>query len=289
MVALDSAVILNPQVWVASGHVVGLLRPDGRLPHLQAPLPRRPHRARAPAASKPSKHPGEHAECDLTEPRHFNLMFETYVGALRDDASVAYLRPGDGPGHLRQLQERHLVAARQAAVRDRADRQELPQRDHARQLPLPHARVRADGDGVLRAAGRRRGVVPRTGSTQRRQLAHRPRRPPSPTCACARTRPTSCRTTRARRRTSSTCSRSAGSELEGVANRGDYDLRQHSRGLGHDARVDRPRGALRAVRDRAGGRRRPRVARIPVRRLRRGGGRRPPAHACCACIRASRR
>ena len=81
-------------------------------------------------------------------------MFETSIGPVRDEGSLAYLRPGDGAGHLRQLQERHLVAARQAAVRHRADRQELPQRDHARELPLPDARVRADGDGVLRPAGR---------------------------------------------------------------------------------------------------------------------------------------
>ena len=39
----------------------------------------------------------------------------------------------------------------------------------------------------------------------------------------------SCRTTRRRRRTSSTCSRSAGRELEGVAHRGDFDLTQHAK------------------------------------------------------------
>jgi glycyl-tRNA synthetase len=35
---------------------------------------------------------------DLTEPRQFNLMFETYVGAVKDDASKAYLRPETAQG-----------------------------------------------------------------------------------------------------------------------------------------------------------------------------------------------
>jgi glycyl-tRNA synthetase len=34
----------------------------------------------------------------LTEPRQFNLMFKTYVGALQDEASVAYLRPETAQG-----------------------------------------------------------------------------------------------------------------------------------------------------------------------------------------------
>ncbi|HVC87115.1 MAG TPA: glycine--tRNA ligase [Gaiellaceae bacterium] len=97
MVALDSAVILNPQVWVASGHVEGFSDPmvDCRTCKLRF---RADHIGTSACGKKPSKHPGEHSECDLTEPRHFNLMFETHVGALRDDASVAYLRPETAQG-----------------------------------------------------------------------------------------------------------------------------------------------------------------------------------------------
>jgi glycyl-tRNA synthetase len=35
---------------------------------------------------------------DLTEPRQFNLMFETFVGAVRDDEAKAYLRPETAQG-----------------------------------------------------------------------------------------------------------------------------------------------------------------------------------------------
>ena len=84
IVAIDSAVILNPAVWEASGHVAGFSDPLDRLPHLQAALPRRPARGRAVRPEAVSKRPGEYSECDLTEPRQFNLMFETQVGAMED-------------------------------------------------------------------------------------------------------------------------------------------------------------------------------------------------------------
>ena len=97
MVALDSAVILNPQVWVASGHVAGFSDPmvDCRTCKLRF---RADQLDMAHCGKRPSKRPGQDAQCDLTEPRHFNLMFETHVGAVRDEASTAYLRPETAQG-----------------------------------------------------------------------------------------------------------------------------------------------------------------------------------------------
>ena len=67
-----------------------LQRPDGRLPQLQAPLPRRrpegPADRRSPVRTAAMRG-------TLTEPRQFNLMFATHVGPVADRASVAYLRP----------------------------------------------------------------------------------------------------------------------------------------------------------------------------------------------------
>jgi glycyl-tRNA synthetase len=97
MVALDSAIILNPQVWVASGHVDTFSDPlvDCRTCKLRFRADDLEH---AQCGRKPSKHPGETPDCDLTEPRAFNLMFETHIGAVRDSASVAYLRPETAQG-----------------------------------------------------------------------------------------------------------------------------------------------------------------------------------------------
>src|SRR3954469_11912173 len=97
MVALDSAVILNPKVWEASGHLVNFTDPmvDCRTCKLRF---RADHLDTSNCGKRPSKRPGETPDCDLTEPRNFNLMFETHIGALVDEASVAYLRPETAQG-----------------------------------------------------------------------------------------------------------------------------------------------------------------------------------------------
>ena len=97
IVALDSAIILNPSVWEASGHVAGFTDPlvDCRTCKLRF---RADQLDQASCGRKPSKRPGETPDCDLTEPRQFNLMFETHVGALLDESSTAYLRPETAQG-----------------------------------------------------------------------------------------------------------------------------------------------------------------------------------------------
>ena len=164
IVALDSSIILHPRVWEASGHVGGFTDPlvDCRTCKLRfrADHLADPEHEELRCGRKPSKRPGETPDCNLTEPRQFNLMFETRVGRRGGDGLEGVPPSRDRAGHLHQLQERRPAGAPQAPVRHRADRQVVPQRDHARELHLPHARVRADGDGVLRPARGGRGVVP---------------------------------------------------------------------------------------------------------------------------------
>src|SRR6185436_20624051 len=97
IVALDSAVILNPRVWEASGHVEGFTDPlvDCRTCKLRFRADRLED---SHCGRKPSKKPGETPDCDLTEARQFNLMFETSVGALAAEGSKAYLRPETAQG-----------------------------------------------------------------------------------------------------------------------------------------------------------------------------------------------
>src|SRR2546423_760574 len=97
IVALDSAVILNPRVWEASGHVAGFSDPlvDCRTCKLRFRADRLED---AQCGKRPSKRPGEYSECDLTEARQFNLMFQTQVGAMEDASSTAFLRPETAQG-----------------------------------------------------------------------------------------------------------------------------------------------------------------------------------------------
>jgi glycyl-tRNA synthetase len=153
MVGVDCALIMNPKVWEASGHVKGFADPMvdckacksrfradqllGIECFLNNPDPDMPgsflvsgigspaeiierNKKKIEARSKKyagvvrcdphpfstlSAHGKQQFECpecgekgQLTEPRQFNLMFKTFVGAAEDSASVAYLRPETAQG-----------------------------------------------------------------------------------------------------------------------------------------------------------------------------------------------
>jgi glycyl-tRNA synthetase len=90
IVGIDAAIIMNPNVWVASGHVATFNDPLVECKNCH-------HRFRA------DEIPGEACpfcgnKGTLTEPRQFNVMFKTHVGPVEDDAAVAYLRPETAQG-----------------------------------------------------------------------------------------------------------------------------------------------------------------------------------------------
>ncbi|MHC4956252.1 MAG: glycine--tRNA ligase [Planctomycetota bacterium] len=97
VVGIDSAILQAPRVWEVSGHVGGFNDPmvdckvckgrfrEDKLDQTQCP-------------KKPSKLVGQHGECDLTEARQFNLMFKTQVGPVESSAATAYLRPETAQG-----------------------------------------------------------------------------------------------------------------------------------------------------------------------------------------------
>jgi glycyl-tRNA synthetase len=97
IVALDSAIIQHPRTWEASGHLAGFTDPliDCRTCKLRF---RADHIDQAHCGRKPSKKPGETPDCDLTEARAFNLMFQTTVGPVQEEGSTVYLRPETAQG-----------------------------------------------------------------------------------------------------------------------------------------------------------------------------------------------
>ncbi len=169
----------------------GVRRPADRVPVLPQALPRRPPRGglRREARRKgPRERPGRP---DLPELRHQGRLHRApHVQRPAQDLPRrrrGRVRPGlpparDRAGHLHQLPQRPAVVPQEDPVRHRPDRQVVPQRDHPGQLHLPHPRVRADGDGVLRQARQRRGVAPvldRRALPVVRRPRHQPRQPPA--------------------------------------------------------------------------------------------------------------
>jgi glycyl-tRNA synthetase len=107
IVALDSAIIQHPKAWEASGHLAGFSDPlvecrtcklRFRADHLQELRDGTAEHPEVRCGRAPSKLPGDHPDCDLTDAREFNLMFETQIGPVREAGSTVYLRPETAQG-----------------------------------------------------------------------------------------------------------------------------------------------------------------------------------------------
>ena len=94
IVGLDAAIVMNPRVWEVSGHVGGFSDPmvDCR----NCKLRFRADDLKGPPSEIACPNCGQRGT--LTEARQFNLMFKTHVGPVEESASVAYLRPETAQG-----------------------------------------------------------------------------------------------------------------------------------------------------------------------------------------------
>ena len=88
IVGLDAAILMSPKVWEASGHTKNFNDPLVECKSCR----KRFREDEIDAKACPS------CEGELAEPRQFNTMFKTFVGPIEDDASVAYLRPETAQG-----------------------------------------------------------------------------------------------------------------------------------------------------------------------------------------------
>jgi len=88
VVGMDGSILMNRAVCKASGHEDTFTDPMVDCRSCKARL-----RADQIVEKKGAKQCPVCGGKDLTEPRSFNLMFKTYVGATEDESSVTYLRP----------------------------------------------------------------------------------------------------------------------------------------------------------------------------------------------------
>ncbi len=88
IVGMDGSILMNRLVWKASGHEDTFSDPMVDCRSCKARL-----RADQVINKKGEKQCPTCGGKDLTEPRAFNLMFKTYVGATEDESSITYLRP----------------------------------------------------------------------------------------------------------------------------------------------------------------------------------------------------
>ena len=91
VVGLDASILSPPQVWEASGHLANFTDPLVDCTNCHT-------RWRVDKLEDPDVCPSCAKRGTFTEPRQFNLMFKTHAGPVEDAAAVAYLRPETAQG-----------------------------------------------------------------------------------------------------------------------------------------------------------------------------------------------
>ena len=88
---IDSAILMHPSVWEASGHVSGFTDPlvECKTCHI---------RFREDQIEDAKLCPEKDCKGNLTESKQFNLMFQTFMGPVQDEGSQIYLRPETAQG-----------------------------------------------------------------------------------------------------------------------------------------------------------------------------------------------
>lgn len=99
IVGLDAAILMHPTVWKASGHVDGFSDPLVDCKDCKTRF-----RADNTESYLTKKQCPTCGSKNLSEERNFNLMFKTHMGPLEDSASVVYLRPETAQGHFVNFQ-----------------------------------------------------------------------------------------------------------------------------------------------------------------------------------------
>ena len=100
MVALDAAILMHPKTWEASGHLEGFTDPLVQCLGECKKRWREDHVREEQLGAEDAEGEIRCPECggELSEPMSFNLMFETHMGPTRESGSEVYLRPETAQG-----------------------------------------------------------------------------------------------------------------------------------------------------------------------------------------------
>lgn len=283
VVGIDSSVILAPEVWVASGHVATFTDPltectschkRFRADHLEEAYEEK--KGRAPENGLADLNcPNCGNKGTFTEPKQFSGLLSTHLGPTQDSGSVAYLRPETAQGIFTNFSQVQTTSRRKPpfgiAQMGKSFRNEITPGNFIfrtrefEQMEMEFF-VKPGEDEKWQEYWMEQRWNWYTGlgmSEENMRWFEHPKE----------------KLSHYSKRTADIEYRfqfggSEWGELEGVANRTDYDLGAHSKASGQDLTYfdQEGRRALDAVRHRARGRCRPGDARLPARRLPRGRG-----------------
>ena len=220
VVGLDAAILSPPAVWEASGHLANFTDPlvDCRSCHQRW---------------REDRIDGVCPNCGSTEftpARAFNLMFKTHAGPVENEGAVAYLRPETAQGMFinfaNVLQTTRKKPPFGIAQVGKSFRNEITPQNFVfrtrefEQMEMEYFVPPAEADHGS-STGSRSGSAGTPGSAS-----------PSRSSGSATMTPTSCRTTRAATADVEFLFPWGWDELEGIANRTDFDLKAHAAASG---------------------------------------------------------
>ena len=228
VVGLEAALLMSPRVWEASGHVAGFSDPlvecltchqRFREDHLE------------PGAGGKITCPNC-GGTEFTQPKQFNLMFQTHMGPVADESSLIYLPPETAQGQfvdfatVQQVSRRKLpfgiAQARKSFRNEITPGNFIFRTREFEQMEMEFfVKPGTDDEWFAYWTGQRMGWLRELGLTEAK-LRFRPHRPDE-LAHYARTA------------TDVEYEFPFGwSELEGIHNRTDFDLRQHAEASGQD-------------------------------------------------------
>ena len=87
VVGIEGPIIMNPKVWEASGHITNFTDPlvECKICHVRI-------RQDKPVDIKSHEETHKGKKVEWTDPKNFNLLFKTFIGAVEDEKSIVYLR-----------------------------------------------------------------------------------------------------------------------------------------------------------------------------------------------------
>jgi len=95
---LDAAILMHPRVWEASGHVGGFVDPLVECRNCKRRFRADDPKINGTPGTPDAQCPSCGMKGTLSEPRLFNLMFKTFMGPVEESAAVVYLRPETAQG-----------------------------------------------------------------------------------------------------------------------------------------------------------------------------------------------
>jgi glycyl-tRNA synthetase len=100
MVALDAAILMHPRTWEASGHLEGFTDPLVQCLGECKKRWREDHLREEQLGAEDAEGEIRCPQCggELSDPMQFNLMFETHMGPTKESGSEIYLRPETAQG-----------------------------------------------------------------------------------------------------------------------------------------------------------------------------------------------